>query len=129
MAKINYKGNVIELSSEYQGTARPWDGKYEKQHHVVYVDMDDQHTWFDFYCNDPCLDEEREIEAFWFFLADGICYANAKDIDDFQDEFGYTKVSDCLEAYEGCKVARYKWLPFGIDAIELSNWLQDKYGL
>lgn len=129
MAKINYKGNVIELSSEYQGTAKPWDGKYEKQHHVVYVDMDDQHTWFDFYCNDACLDEEGEVEAFYDFISDGICYDNAKDIDDFQDEFGFTKVSRCIDAYEGCEDAHLKWVPFGIDAIELSNWLQDKYDL
>ena len=36
-------------------------------------------------------------------LLDKSAYDSCKDIDDFQAEFGYDKVSECLKAYNGCK--------------------------
>lgn len=36
-------------------------------------------------------------------LLDKSAYDNCTDIDDFQHEFGYEKVSECLKAYNGCK--------------------------
>lgn len=129
MAEINFNGNIFELSSEYQGTAKPW-GDYEKHHHVVYVDTEDKHTWFDFYCNSGVLSDDELVEAFYFFLSDGISYDQAKDIDDFQSELGYTKVSECLDAYNGCKDAYNKWTSLcDIDIYDLSNWLQETYDL
>lgn len=130
MAEINYNGNIIELSSEYKGTAKPW-GDYEKHHFVVYVDVEDGHAWFDFYCNNGGLSDDDEIEAFYCFLSDGIAYDNARDIDDFQSEFGYTKASELLKAYNGCKEAWDKWQEIGggINAYYLSNWLQKTYNL
>lgn len=90
----------------------------------------DEHTEFDFYCNDYELDEPNLREAFYFFLSDGIAYDNAIDIDDFQSEFGYTKVSDCMKAYNGCKEALEKWKSLSsIDIYEITNWLQETYDL
>ena len=36
-------------------------------------------------------------------LLDKSAYDSCRDIDDFQAEFGYEKVSECLKAYNGCK--------------------------
>ena len=36
-------------------------------------------------------------------LLDKSAYDSCTDIDDFQREFGYEKVSECLKAYNGCK--------------------------
>ena len=124
---INYNGTKIILNGEYAGTAKPW-GDYVKQHHEVDVTIGDYTETFDFYCNDYELDEKQLCEAFYFFLSDGIAYDNAKDIDDFASEFGYTKPSECIKAYNGCKEAYDKWCSLtDIDIYEISNWLQDKY--
>ena len=36
-------------------------------------------------------------------LLDKSAYDSCTDIDDFQNQFGYEKVSACLKAYNGCK--------------------------
>lgn len=36
-------------------------------------------------------------------LLDKSAYDSCEDIDDFQGQFGYEKVSECLKAYNGCK--------------------------
>ena len=127
---INYNGTEIILSGEYVGTARPWGDKYVKQQQKVTVCIGDEHVEFDFYCNDYELGEDELREAFYYFLSDGIAYNNAKDIDDFQSEFGYTKVSECMDAYNGCKDAYDKWTGLcDIDIYEITNWLQETYDL
>ena len=127
---INYNGTEITLSSEYVGTARPCGDKYVKQQHCVTVWIGDEHVEFDFYCNDYELGEDGLREAFYFFLSDGIAYDNANDIDDFQSEFGYTKVSDCIKAYNGCKDAHDKWASLSdIDIYDICNWMQEVYNL
>ena len=127
---INYNGTEITLSSEYVGTAYPLGKKYVKQHHEVSVWVGDEHIEFDFYCNDYELGEDGLREAFYYFLSDGISYNNAKDIDDFQSEFGYTKVSECLDAYNGCKDAYDKWTNLcDIDIYDICNWMQEEYEL
>lgn len=124
---INYNGTEIILYGNHIGDAKPW-GDYVKQHHEVDVTIGDHTETFDFYCNDYELDENELVEAFYYFLLDGISYDNAKDIDDFASEFGFDKVSECIKAYNGCKEAYDKWCSLtDIDIYEISNWLQDKY--
>ena len=127
---IKYKETEITIIGEYVGTAYPFGDKYVKQQHNVTVWIGDEHTEFDFYCNDYELGEDGLREAFCFFLSDGIAYNNAKDIDDFQSEFGFTKVSECTKAYNGCKDAYDKWTSLcDIDIYEITNWLQEEYEL
>lgn len=129
---INYNGTEIKLSSKWAGTAYPWGKEYVKQHHKVLVRIGDVHTTFNYYsnCNDYELNEDGLREAFYFFLSDGISYDNAKDIDDFQSEFGYTKVSDCIKAYNGCKDAYDKWASLcDINIYDICNWMQEEYEL
>lgn len=127
---INYNGTEIMLGSECVGTAYPWGEKYAKQHHKVSVWVGDECIEFDYYCNDYELGEDELREAFYFFLSDGIAYDNANDIDDFQSEFGYTKVSDCMKAYNGCKDAYDKWTSLcDIDIYDIFDWMQEEYKL
>ena len=58
---------------------------------------------FDYQCNtqyaEPCLES-----CLYAYISDADAYIEAgKDIDGFHDLFGYQKVSDCIEAFEGCK--------------------------
>lgn len=127
--KIDYNGTIIMLYAKYEGVKKPWDGKYEKDAFIIFVRIEDNSTNFMYYCNKAKLDEQELASALWCFLTDGISYENAQDIDDFQSEFGYTKVSECQRAYEGCKKAHEKWKKFNLDACDLANWLQEKYEL
>ena len=52
------------------------------------------------YRNGEGIDFKRVMEC---LLLDKSAYDSCRDIDDFQAEFGYEKVSECLKAYNGCK--------------------------
>ena len=126
---INYNGIIITLESEYVGKATPWDEKYVKEQHNIKVTIDDEYISFNYFCNND-LDEDDLILAFYCFLSDGITYLDYQNIDDFQDAFGYSKVSECLKVYNGCKEAYYKWSELtDIDIFEINNWLQENYSL
>ena len=127
---INYNGTEITIGSECVGTAYPWGKEYAKQHHEVSVWVGDEHIEFNYYCNDYELGDDELLEAFYCFLSDGIAYDNAKDIDDFQSEFGYTNVSECIDAYNGCKDAYDKWTGLcDINIYDICNWMQEEYKL
>lgn len=126
---INYNGIIITLESEYVGTATPWGGEYVRDQHNIKVTIDDKDISFNYFCNND-LGEDDLIFAFYCFLSDGITYLDYQNMDDFQDAFGYSKVSECLKVYNGCKEAYYKWSEFtDIDIFEINNWLQDNYNL
>ena len=52
------------------------------------------------YRNSEPLHYDEVMEC---LLSDAAAYMNCSSIDDFQDEFGYERVSECLRVYEGCK--------------------------
>ena len=52
------------------------------------------------YRNGKNIDFKQVMEC---LLLDKSAYDSCTDIDDFQAEFGYEKVSECLKAYNGCK--------------------------
>lgn len=129
MTKINFEGKEITIESENVGTATPWGKGYIKQHHRVKVTVDSEVIEFDYYYLEETLDEGGLVYAFYCFLDDGTCYANNQDIDDFFNEFGYNKVTDCINAYNGCKKAYEDWQKTGIDIFEIANYLQETYNL
>lgn len=47
--------------------------------------------------------EPTKEDVLGCLLSDTMAYDNCGGIDDFQKEFGFTKVSDCIKAYDGCK--------------------------
>lgn len=52
------------------------------------------------YRNGKGIDFKQVMEC---LLLDKSAYDSCTDIDDFQNQFGYEKVSECLKAYNGCK--------------------------
>ena len=42
-------------------------------------------------------------DVMYGLLNDKSAYDNCTDIDDFANEFGYEKVSECIKAYKGCE--------------------------
>ena len=125
--EINFNGNKITLSSEYAGTATPWGGI--KQHHIVKVCVNSINFQFDYFCNDTSLDDTELVNALYCSLEDAMCYATATDIDDFAEEFGYTKVSECLKAYNACKEEYNNWMKTNINIHWFADYLQTEYNL
>lgn len=128
---IKFQGTEIKLTSKYQGVAHPWGEKWEKNHYRVFVTINGTKVRFEYYCNDVSpLKADALINAFYCFLSDACAYDNARDIDDFQSEFGYTKVSECTKAYNGCKDSYEDWVGLtDIDIYEICNWMQETYNL
>ena len=134
MTTLKFNGIEIRISSKRKGTAKPWGEKYEKQHHIVTVSTDKKSIQFDFYCNDRRLCKKDLIEAFEYFLRDGIAYKNSEDILDFAEEFGYeTHTREdrqrLRKTYNGCKESWEKWQGFYIDPFDLDNYLVETYDL
>ena len=127
--EINFDGNKITLSSEYAGTATPWSENYIKQHHIVKVCVNGTDLQFDYYCNDTSLTDTELANALYCSLSDAMYYADATDIDDFAETFGYTKVSECLKAYNGCKDEYNNWMKTSINIHEFADYLQSEYSL
>lgn len=101
-------------------------------HHKVTVKTERASHTFDFWNNDRNghrMTAKNLIEAFEMFLSDGISYDNSRDINDFQSEFGYEKISECLGAYNGCKEAFEAWKNFFIDPYDLDNWIREEYDI
>ena len=42
------------------------------------------------------------LEAFHCFVSDALSYLDARDTDDFANEFGYTKISEAVRIYKAC---------------------------
>jgi len=127
--EINFDGNKITLSSEYAGTATPCSENYIKQHHIVKACVNGIELQFDYYCNDTSLDDTELANALYCSLSDAMCYADATDIDDFAETFGYTKVSECLKAYNGCKDEYNNWMKTSVNIHEFADYLQSEYNL
>ena len=80
------------------------------------------------YRNDvDSMTEKNCIEAFEMFISD--CISANQSIDDFQSEFGYENVSECIRIYNACKESLEAWKNFFIDPYDLDNWLRDTYDL
>ena len=130
---IEYNGKEIELSSNYFGMAcPPWDKK-PHHHHLVTIKIGCTKHSFDYwsgpmhYKDTTVMSKKEMIEAFESFLSDAI--AANQSIDDFQSEFGYENVSECIRVYNSCKEELEAWKNFFIDPYDLANWLRDEYDL
>lgn len=65
------------------------------------------------------------------FVSDAIAYLSAKDIDDFQTNFGYEKASETLKAWKGCKRAAIKLARLDLshsDIFALNDELAKRFG-
>lgn len=134
---IKYQGREIKLTSKRQGTAYPWGDKYLRQHHRIFVAIGGKRIQFEYYCNEVKLKEDDLRSALHCFLLDGIAYNNARDFNDFCNEFGYGIYNDYGEpnaeswrVYKACSRQYDKWQELcNIDIYDIANWMQDKFNL
>lgn len=132
---IDYKDGQIELSSRYIGMDVPFWAKNKKpiHHHKVTIKIGYHKHTFDYwsglghYQYSTTMTDQAMIEAFDSFLSD--CISANQSIDDFQSEFGYENVSDCIRTYKACKEELEAWKNFFIDPYDLDNWLRETYDL
>ena len=132
--------NIGQMSFAHMGSeavdselgAKNWRSCFR---HEIEIAFGDKHTSFYFWgsINDfengrnVLRGEELIFPAYCFFF-DASAYLNAKDIDAFASELGYTKPSELLKAWKGCKKAWKDCKRLGLskgDVFEIRNHLQD----
>ena len=139
---IEWKGKLIRLIQSGKEDIRDEQLKRMRRKFKVLVEITNGtgivKTTFDFYDSIASydegienLDEKAKGWAFYSFVSDAINYLDHSNIDDFASEFRYTKVSEVIKSFKGCKRS-YCILHnrFGLsddDLYELSNFLQEKY--
>lgn len=103
--------------------------------HLVMVQLNGKNTSFDFHDSIKNTQDGKKMSrkdlgfALYCFIGDAI--AGTMSLGDFESEFGYTKASECIRAYNGCKEATAKTESLGLtenDLYDLSNELSEKYG-
>ena len=60
---------------------------------------------FDFWtsiANPKFKNDSEVLYAFQCFVSDALSYLDARDIDDFANEFGCTKISEAVRTYKAC---------------------------
>lgn len=55
----------------------------------------------DYQCNKKTKPTKEDVLS--CLLSDMMSYDDYNDIDEFQETFGYDKVSECLKVFQGCK--------------------------
>jgi hypothetical protein len=65
------------------------------------------------------------LDALASYVLDAQSYAETKDVDDFAEEYGYTKPSRAIQAYNGCKEAFEHFLAMGYDETDLATLDED----
>jgi len=119
---------------------RGWRNRYKILVELVVKNQRNPFTGFDFhdsidnYSNGKQrLTDNDLIWAFDCFLTDGEAYLSNQDIDEFANMFGYTKVSEALKAYNGCKRSYEKiskTLGISDDELyDLINYLHETYDI
>ena len=102
--KTTYKNFVI--SESFIGNkVSPWDENNYNYHKVTVKNLNNgKKTSFDFWCSiiEQTFKTENDLLfAFYCFLSDAD--AGNYDLDDFQGEFGYKNVSECIRAWKACR--------------------------
>lgn len=58
---------------------------------------------FEYQCN-TSVTKPTKKDCLWCLMCDSSSYESCSgNIDEFQKEFGYEKVSECIKAFNGCK--------------------------
>jgi len=79
----------------------PWSGGEYRPHWRVTVWYQGHKRTFDFWNNLENKQPSKEL-LLDCLLGDALAYKDALNIDEFSAEFGYTKITQAITAYEGC---------------------------
>lgn len=127
-ASLNWNGKAIIVSSRHVGIDSPtWAHGHKKHHFKITVECGGRKFTEDYWQPDEKMSVPRLREVLDTLCRDAT-YGDMS-IDDFQSEMCYEKVSECIEAYKGCKKTFENFKDLFIDPYELSNYLIEKYNL
>jgi hypothetical protein len=147
IASFTFKNLKITKKESLKGAVPPWsDGHDFVIKYQIHVSDENGNSFsFDFYgsineyknVSDPrkrgTEDAERfskynVINAAYCGLSDALFYADTRNIDDFANELGYTKISEAIRAYDGCKEAFGNWSCLNVDDLyDLANEMGEHY--
>jgi len=97
--------NNTQFTAEQLDTKpAPWAGEY-RPHWKLTLNYGGHKSSFDFWNNIYNKTPEK-IGSMSMLLNDAIF--GLYDIDEFSKEFGYTKISECLRVYRGCRATLRK---------------------
>lgn len=120
----------FKLSSKYKGNKNWANGSNNKNNHIITVRNTEtgKLTRFEFW--ESVIEKEIKTEkqllwAFYCFMSDALAYIQNHTIDDFADEFGYTKISEAIRIYKACKASADKTLRIGLDEDRLCDLLNE----
>ena len=72
--------------------------------------------------------QAKQTSIVFDFISDALSFRNAKDMDEFFWEYGFSKVTECIDKYAECAG---KWaellLFFNCDEDKLDKFLEDYY--
>ena len=97
-------------------------------HYRVTIRVNGKRHTFDFWGSYADMTQGKPAElraALSCFASDAMAFDNTRDVDDFSAEFGYTKPSEAIRAYNGCKAARKAAARLGLsrdDLLELADY-------
>ena len=132
MVKIKVLNKQFEIKAKYLDLDKPiWDDHLHNKFKISVKNLETNKT-INFYFYDSLvntkkgkteLTEEDLIYCFKMFLEDSLDYIQNTNIDDFAEEFGFTKISEAIRAFKGCKRQFEKCLKLGISEEELYDLL------
>jgi len=111
--QMKTKFHEFQLTSTYKGDKNWGCDVRNPNNHIITVTntKTGKFTRFEFWESivEVEIKTERQlINAFECFLSDALAGIQNSDIDDFQSEFGYTSVKECIRAWKGCTNASRK---------------------
>ena len=95
----SYIDNTVFESEQVDLKQCPWSGGY-RPHWKLTLKYGGRRATFDYWNNIYNVKPEK-LEILSMLLSDAT--AGTYSIDEFQSEFGYKKMSECLRAYKGCQ--------------------------
>lgn len=101
--KMIFGGNIMKkekIKMEYQQMLNQ-EGVFTPSHKRYEIKISYNEKSFVFEYQSPGLPKKEEVLE--SLIGDMDAYEGTLDIDSFQEEFGYKKVSECEKAYNGCK--------------------------
>ena len=126
--KIEWDGNVIQVSSRYIGIDTPsWCDVHKKHHFNITVECDGKKFMEDFWQNEEKMSARDLMEVLENLCMDAT-YGDMS-IDDFNSRLCYDKVSECIRAYNCCKTTMEHFKEMFINPYRLGDFLREKYDL
>lgn len=115
-------GTTIKVTAERGNKPALWNPS--GNHYRVTIRVKRKSHTFDYWGSyaDMVKGEPADLRsALSCFALDAMAFDGARDIDDFCKEFGYTKPSEAIRAYNGCKAASKAAARIGLSWDDLAD--------